>query len=90
MAAALDCEGRSWSSSGLGRGEAIARWRDWASRTLAPIDVRVSPGRPFAARWASRPLGGLQFVRMGATAQRVVHPQDVTGPTQHAPTFQLV
>lgn len=80
----------SWSSSGLGRGEAIAQWRDWASQTLAPIDVRVPKGAAFAARWSSRGVGDLQFIQMRASAQDVVHPEDIDGPTQHEPTFQLV
>jgi AraC-like DNA-binding protein len=90
MQSGVSCEDRSWSSSGLGRGEAIGQWRDWASQTLAPIDVRVPREGAFAARWASRRIGGLHFIQMGASAQSVVHPQDTSGPAQHEPTFQLV
>lgn len=90
MQSVASCQDRTWSSSGLGRDEAIGQWRDWASQTLAPLDVRVPDGEKFAARWTSRAIGDLHFVQMGATAQRVVHPEDVSGPTQHEPTFQLV
>lgn len=81
---------RSWSSSGLGRDEAIGQWRDWASQTLAPLDVRVPRDEAFFARWTSRGIGNLRFIQMGASAQRVVHPEDIDGPAQHVPTFQLV
>lgn len=90
MQSGANCEDRRWSSSGLARGEAIGQWRDWASQTLAPIDVRVPKDEAFAAHWTSRRIGNLHFVQMGASAQRVVHPEDIDGPTQHEPTFQLV
>jgi AraC-like DNA-binding protein len=90
MQSGARCEDQGWSSSGLGRGAAIAQWRDWASRTLAPIDVRIPRDETFAARWKSRGIGELRFIQMGASAQRVVHPEDIDGPTQHEPTFQLV
>ncbi len=90
MQSGVQYEDRSWSSSGLGRGEALSQWRDWASQTLAPIDVRVPEGERFAACWTSRPVGDLRFIQIGASAQNVVHPEDLGGPTQHDPTFQLV
>jgi len=69
--------------------EALHQWRCWASRTLAPIDVRVSNEDAFVAQWRRRDMGPLQLVEMGASAQRVVHPDHVFGQGPEA-TFQLV
>ena len=43
----------SWTSSGIARAEAVRQWRDWAERTIAPIDVCVFDTESFAARWSS-------------------------------------
>jgi AraC-like DNA-binding protein len=78
----------SWSSAGLARGEAVRQWRDWAMRTIAPIDVCVFDESAFAARWSSHGVGQLRLLRLEAPAQRVVHNGDGAG--RATPSIQLV
>jgi len=82
------CTGKRWSSSGLGQGDAIREWREWASRALAPIDVRVPDDDEFSAHWSSHALGDLHFVQMAASRQSVVHPRHERSGSPA--TFQLV
>ena len=80
----------SWTSSGLARSEAISQWRDWAARTIAPIDVAVYDTDAFAARWSSHGVGQLRLLHLHAPAQRVVH-CGAEGSAGHAtPSIQLV
>jgi AraC-like DNA-binding protein len=83
-------EDGSWSSSGLGAGDAISQWRQWASRALAPIDVLIPESGRFTAQWHSRGLGPLRFVQIGASAQHVIHADHQFGSSSVEPTFQLV
>lgn len=80
----------SWSSAGLKQAEAIRQWRDWAARTIAPIDVAVYDTDAFAARWSSHGVGQLRLLHLHAPAQRVVH-CGTEGSAGHAtPSIQLV
>jgi len=78
-----------WSSSGLGRREAIGQWQDWAARTIAPIDVSVRDIDRFVAGWRSYGLGDLRFLHLLAPAQRVIH-RGTGSSGQAAPSIQLV
>ena len=69
----------SWTSAGLARPEAVREWREWAARTIAPIDVCVFDESAFAARWSSHGVGQLRLLRLEAPAQRVVHCGDGAG-----------
>jgi AraC-like DNA-binding protein len=90
MQTAVPIDDMSWSSAGLQRGEAIRQWRDWAARTIAPIDVTVLETDDFAARWSSHGVGQLRLLQLHAPAQRVVH-CGRDGSTGHAsPSIQLV
>ncbi|MBN8831595.1 MAG: helix-turn-helix domain-containing protein [Sphingomonadales bacterium] len=80
---------QNWSSSGLGRSEAINQWRDWAASTIAPIDVTVYETDDFAARWSSRGVGQLRLLQLHAPAQRVVHCGDGSAG-RATPSIQLV
>lgn len=77
----------SWDSAGVSPRDAIRQWTDWASNTLAPLDVRVPAGQDFFARWKRQALGPLQFIEIEASAQKVVHPAARPGSQ---PTVQLV
>jgi AraC-like DNA-binding protein len=79
-----------WSSSGLSRTEALRQWRDWASGTLAPIQVKVPEIASFSARWTRQSVGPLQVVQMGASAQRVFHPEPGASAGPDQPGFQIV
>ena len=79
----------SWTSAGLKQGEAIRQWRDWAARTIAPIDVTVFDSDAFAANWSSYGVGQLRLLQLHAPAQRVVHCGADRG-TSVAPSIQLV
>lgn len=78
----------SWTSAGLARPEAVRQWRDWAARTIAPIDVCVFDESAFAARWSSHGVGQLRLLRLEAPAQRVVH--NGSGAGKATPSIQLV
>ena len=78
----------SWTSAGLARGEAVRAWREWAARTIAPIDVCVFDESAFAARWSSHGVGQLRLLRLEAPAQRVVHSGEGAGKA--TPSIQLV
>jgi AraC-like DNA-binding protein len=78
----------SWTSAGLAQPEAVRQWRDWAARTIAPIDVCVFDESAFAARWSSHGVGQLRLLRLEAPAQRVVHCGDGAGKA--TPSIQLV
>ncbi|GAA0319797.1 AraC family transcriptional regulator [Sphingomonas oligophenolica] len=78
-----------WSSSGMGRREAIGQWQDWAARTIAPIDVSVRDIDRFVAGWRSYGLGDLRFLHLLAPAQRVIH-RGTGSSGQAAPSIQLV
>jgi len=78
-----------WSSSGLGRRDAIGQWQDWAARTIAPIDVSVRDVDSFVAGWRSYGLGDLRFLHLLAPAQRVIH-RGTGSSGQAAPSIQLV
>jgi len=79
----------SWSSRGLPPGEALRRWKHWASSTLAPMHIQVPDERYFAARWKSHEVGPLQMIALEATEQRIVHMSDERIPS-HEPMFQLL
>jgi len=81
---------QNWSSSGLGRREAIDQWRDWAASTIAPIDVTVFDTDAFAARWSSHGVGQLRLLQLHAPAQRVVHTGTDGSAGRAAPSIQLV
>jgi AraC-like DNA-binding protein len=78
----------SWTSAGLARPQAVREWREWAARTIAPIDVCVFDESAFAARWSSHGVGQLRLLRLEAPAQRVVHNGDGSGKA--TPSIQLV
>lgn len=80
----------SWTSSGLGHGEALSQWRNWAASTIAPIDVTVFDTDRFAARWSSHGVGQLRLLQLHAPAQRVVHCGTDGSAGQATPTIQLV
>ncbi len=80
----------SWSSSGLGRKEAISQWRDWAASTIAPIDVTVFETDDFAAQWTNRGVGQLRLLQLRGPAQRVVHTGTDGSAGRANPTIQLV
>lgn len=81
---------RSWSSSGLGRKEAISQWRDWAASTIAPIDVTVFETDDFAAQWTNRGVGQLRLLQLRGPAQRVVHTGTDGSAGRASPSIQLV
>lgn len=81
---------QNWSSSGLARSEAINQWRDWAARTIAPIDVTVLDDEQFAARWANHGVGQLRMLQLHAPAQRIVHTGHDGSAGHASPTIQLV
>lgn len=78
-----------WSSRGLPPGEALRRWKSWASSTLAPMHIEVPDERNFAASWTSRAVGPLQMIALEATDQRIVHMRDERNRTDE-PMFQLL
>jgi len=78
-----------WSSRGLPPGEALRRWKNWASSTLAPMHIEVPDERSFAARWTSRAVGPLQMIALEATTQRIVHMSDERNAADE-PMFQLL
>jgi len=80
----------SWSSAGLGRGEALKLWREWAASTIAPIEVTVFDADSFAARWVSHGIGQLRMLHLHAPAQRVVHTGTEGSSGRAAPSIQLV
>jgi len=80
----------SWSSAGLGRGEALKLWREWAASTIAPIEVTVFDADSFAARWVSHGIGQLRMLHLHAPAQRVVHTGLDGSSGRAAPSIQLV
>jgi len=80
----------SWSSAGLHGPDAIREWQDWASRTIAPIDVSVRDRTGFAARWRSHGVGQLHLLELAAPAQRVVHRGTDSGSGRAAPAIQLI
>ncbi|HZV57849.1 MAG TPA: helix-turn-helix domain-containing protein [Sphingobium sp.] len=88
--AGTTCDDASWTSAGLKQGEAIRQWRDWAARTIAPIDVTVYDSEQFAARWTSYGVGQLRLLQLHAPAQRVVHCGTEQGSARVAPSVQLV
>jgi AraC-like DNA-binding protein len=88
MNAAASSDDASWSSVGLARGDAVREWREWAARTIAPIDVCVFDEGSFAARWSSHGVGQLRLLRLEAPAQRVVHSGEGAGKA--TPSIQLV
>lgn len=90
MQAGNNLDDASWSSAGLKQGEAIRQWRDWAARTIAPIDVTVYDSDAFAARWSSYGVGQLRLLQLHAPAQRVVHCGRESGSAGVSPTIQLV
>jgi AraC-like DNA-binding protein len=81
--------GDRWSSHGLPPGEALRRWKNWASSTLAPMHIEVPDERNFAARWTSRAVGPLQMIALEATDQRIVHMSEERNAADE-PMFQLL
>lgn len=81
---------QNWSSSGLARSEAINQWRDWAARTIAPIDVTVLDDDQFSARWANHGVGQLRMLQLHAPAQRIVHTGHDGSAGHASPSIQLV
>lgn len=80
----------SWSSAGLGQGDAIRQWQDWAASTIAPIDVTVFDTDDFAAQWTSQGVGQLRLLQLHAPAQRVVHVGADGSAGRATPSIQLV
>jgi AraC-like DNA-binding protein len=90
MQAGTTSDDSSWSSAGLKQREAIRQWRDWAARTIAPIDVTVYDSEDFAAHWTSYGVGQLRLLQLHAPAQRVVHCGSERSTGSVAPSVQLV
>lgn len=82
-------DAESWTSAGLGKGEALREWRDWAASTIAPIEVEVFDPHAFAARWVSHGIGQLRLLHLHAPAQRVTHVGD-SSAMRATPSIQLV
>ena len=79
----------SWSSTGLGRSEALSAWRDWAASTIAPIEVEVFDPNAFAAKWVSHGIGQLRLLHLQAPAQRVTHIGAQGVAMRAAPSIQV-
>lgn len=80
---------RSWSSQGFAPGEALAHWRHWVSKTLAPNEIEAPDTSGFFAHWRSHSLGPLNLAAFEAAPQRVVH-RGYERSYAGEPAFQLV
>jgi AraC-like DNA-binding protein len=78
---------QSWSSTSLPKPAAIRQWQDWASESIARMEIDIPDHGSFSADQITIGLGPLALVTVRATEQHIRHPGDTrTGD----PIFQLL